>query len=147
MKKTALFIICLLYCFSFSYVEATSDENKILELHTLENVSENLFDGVWIPFMQYFRPLNDAIVIPDEYANDFILISNKKILLKLHGEAFTKLPYKFENDAVLSILLSNSDDPIYISMRLISKDTMLYTLYFGERIQAEFFCSKKIFPN
>ena len=143
MKKFILLFVCFLLSFSVVYGQEENTDAvtyERIEIHALEDVAEEDFDGMWIPVMQYLRPFNDAVIIDPIYENDFILINNGHIYITMLGNFFSDLPYKFDEDAVLTAIFPGTKNQMDITLRLIDTGFMLYTIAIDNVVAAEFFC-------
>ena len=121
----------------------TEEDGKVrqlIEIHALEDVSETDFEGTWIPFVQYLRFFKDVIALDDTYAKDYILINNKHIYITIVGNTFTDLPYKFDDNAVLTAINGGTKNEILVTLRLLGEDYMLYSLFFDGKTQGELLC-------
>ncbi len=109
----------------FSFASSSSGQDIIsephtIEIHALEEVSETDFEGTWIPF--------------------YILINNKHIYITIVGNTFTDLPYKFDDNAVLTAINGGTKNEILVTLRLLGDDYMLYSLFFDGKTQGELLC-------
>ena len=143
MKKLILFLACFLFSFSVVYGQEESTDTvqyERVEIHALEDVAEEDFNGMWIPVMQYLRYFNDVVPITSGYENDFILINHSHIYVTLRGHLFIDLPYKFDEDAVLTAIFPGTKNEMDITLRLLDENYMLYTISIGGIVSAEFIC-------
>lgn len=145
MKKVILIVFCLMISFSAVYADETSDLDmfRYTEIKPLENPSEDDYTGVWIPFVEYLRPYKDVTRLRKSYQNDFVVIYDKEVLIKIVGRTFSDLPYKFEDGAVLSAIDVGDGDPSFITLRLLTRNYALYTIAWDNQVQLEFICYKK----
>lgn len=143
MKKILFILLCLLLISSVAYGEEEDFVSGTVELHVIENPSESDFTGIWVPFAVYMRPFSDVTTLPELYAEDYVIIYNQHILIKLTGRKFTDLPYKFEDGAVLSAIKDNTDNPIYVTIQLLTENYALYTIGWGDEGTLEFLSYKE----
>jgi hypothetical protein len=144
MKKLLMLFVFFLFSFSIAYSQEIGEgiitAPHTMEIHTLEDVSETDFEGTWIPFVQYLRFFKDVIALDDTYAKDYILINNKHIYITIVGNTFTDLPYKFDDNAVLTAINGGTKNEILVTLRLLGEDYMLYSLFFDGKTQGELLC-------
>ena len=141
MKRFILFLVCFLLSFSIVYAQEDGFDFTVekIEFSALDDVAEEDFDGMWIPVLQYLRYFNDVVPITSSYENDFILINTPHIYVTLLGNFFPILPYKFDENAVLTAIFPGTENEISITLRLIDDNLMLYTLATdGGIVRAEF---------